>query len=50
MKVRHYIKGCLIDCNIRQIEDVIFLMNWGTPGIILTVDFEKHLIQSVGNF
>jgi hypothetical protein len=37
-----YIKGRFIGCNIRQIEDVIIHSDLNkTPGIILTIDFEK---------
>ena len=37
-----YIKGRFIGCNIRQIEDLLIYSELqNTPGIILTIDFEK---------
>ena len=46
-----YIKGRFIGCNIRQIEDVmIFTELNNTPGIILTIDFEKAFDSINWNF
>ncbi len=45
-----YVKGCFIGCNIRQMEDALFFCNvYNTPGINLTIYFEKHLILSVAS-
>ncbi len=46
-----YIKGHFIECNIRQIEDVIIYSELNhTPRIILTVDFEKAFDSISWNF